>query len=126
MKKINEIYICDRCNNICQILHETSGDLSCCGEEMRLLNENSIDAVIEKHIPIVEQDGVNVKIKVGEVEHPMLDNHHIEFIEVITNVNIYRKYLKFGQKPEASFTLQEDEVIQKVREYCNLHGLWRN
>lgn len=125
MTKLNEIYKCLVCGNIVEVVHESSGTLVCCQKPMFLLRENSQEAALEKHIPVIKQNQNIVKIIIGEVEHPMLEEHFIEFIEIITNKNrIDRAYLKPGEKPEATFILEDGEIVEKVREYCNLHGLW--
>ena len=95
----------------------------CCGKPMTLQEENTVDAAIEKHVPVLESIEGGVLVKVGSVEHPMIDTHYIEFIEVITASKIYKRYLKPGEKPEAFFSIDEDIVA--VREYCNIHGLWK-
>lgn len=123
MTKLNEIYKCEICGNIIEVVHEAGGTLVCCGKPMTLQKENTVDAAKEKHIPVIKKvDGV-VTVKVGEVEHPMIDSHYIEWIEVQTENKIYRKYLKPGEKPEAVFKI--DESIVAVREYCNIHELWK-
>lgn len=125
MTKQNEIYKCNICGNLTEVMHESSGELVCCNKSMRLLKENTTDAATEKHIPVYERNGNEVFVFVGEVEHPMESVHYIEFIQIMTNKNnIYTSYLSPGEKPQAIFTLREDEEIIKVREHCNLHGLW--
>lgn len=124
MTKLREVYKCDVCGNIIEVVHGSAGVLSCCGKPMRLVEENTVDAAVEKHVPVVEKKDGQVIVKVGQVEHPMLEEHHIEWIEVNTENKVYRKYLKPGEKPEAVFNINED--IVSVREYCNLHGLWKN
>ncbi|KEI96741.1 DNA topoisomerase II [Clostridium botulinum A2B3 87] len=123
MVKLNEVYKCDVCGNIVQVVHASAGQLVCCGKPMRLLEENTTDAALEKHVPVVEKIENGVKVKVGEKKHPMEEKHYIEWIEVITENKVYKKYLKPGEKPEAEFKL--DEEVVKVREYCNIHGLWK-
>ena len=123
MTKINEIYKCEICGNIVEVVHPAGGTLVCCGKPMKHMVENTVDAAKEKHIPVIEKIEGGYKVFVGEVEHPMQDEHHIEWIEVITENKVYRKYLKPGEKPEAEFLI--DEEIISVREYCNLHGLWK-
>jgi len=123
MANINEVYKCEKCGNIVEVLHGGAGTLVCCGENMKHLVENTVDAAKEKHVPVVEQaDGI-VKVKVGSVTHPMEEKHYIEFIEVITTAGVYRKSLKPGEAPEAEFKVQGN--VLSVREYCNLHGLWK-
>lgn len=123
MTKLNEIYKCGICGNIVEVVHESVGTLVCCGKEMIHLKENTVDAAKEKHVPVIEKIEGGVLVKIGEVEHPMLEEHHIEWIEVLTADKVYRKYLKAGEKPEAVFKV--DEEVIAAREYCNLHGLWK-
>lgn len=123
MTQLNEIYKCEVCGNMVEVVHNSGGQLVCCGQPMKLIVENTVDAAKEKHVPVVEKTAEGVLVKVGEVEHPMLENHYIEWIEVLTDRKVYRKYLKPGEKPEALFKL--DEEIIAAREYCNVHGLWK-
>ncbi len=118
-----QIYKCEKCGNIVEMLHEGKGELVCCGEPMKLYTENTTDAAKEKHVPVVETSGGTVKVTVGSVAHPMEEKHYIEWIEVIADGKAYRQFLKAGDAPEASFTL--DAKTLTVRAYCNLHGLWR-
>lgn len=123
MTVIREIYKCEVCGNMVEVIHQSGGTLVCCGKPMTKVIENTVDASREKHIPVVEklQDGISVKV--GEAEHPMDDGHYIEWIEVHTKNKVYRKYLKSGEKPQAVFKI--DEEIIAVKEYCGIHGLWR-
>ena len=123
MTELNQIYKCPICGNIVEIVNNAGGTLVCCGKPMLLLEENSVNAAVEKHVPVVEQNGKEVFVKVGEVPHPMTEEHYIQWIEVITENKTYKKFLKPNEKPEATFII--DEVIVSVREYCNLHGLWK-
>ena len=123
MTKLNQVYKCEVCGNMAEVVHEAGGTLVCCGRPMKYMEENTVDAAREKHVPVVEKVEGGVLVKVGSVEHPMLDNHYIEWIEVLTENRVYRKHLKPGEKPEALFNL--DEEIVAVREYCNLHGVWK-
>ena len=123
MTKLNQIYKCDVCGNIVGVVHPSGGVLVCCGKSMILKVENSVDAAKEKHVPVVEKVEGGVLVKVGSVEHPMIEAHYIEWIEIQTANKVYRKHLNPGEKPEALF-LVEEEVLS-VREYCNLHGLWK-
>lgn len=113
-----DVYKCELCGNIVEVLHQGSGDLACCGESMILLEEKTADSTTEKHVPVVE----GKKVKVGSVPHPMVDNHFIEWIEIISGDRICRKFLKPGQQPEALFN---EFVPDMAREYCNVHGLWK-
>jgi len=124
MTKLNEVYKCNVCGNIVEVLHTGDGDLVCCGENMVLQPENTVDEGKEKHVPVIEKIQGGVLVKVGSVEHPMIDTHYIEWIEVITDKKVYRTNLKPGDKPQAEFMLDEDVLY--AREYCNIHGLWRS
>ncbi|MDY6968246.1 MAG: desulfoferrodoxin [Spirochaetota bacterium] len=120
-----QVYKCEICGNIVEMLHGGKGELICCGQPMKLFTENTVDAAKEKHVPVVEKDGDAIKVKVGDVAHPMEEKHYIEWIEVIHgDGKINRKYLKPGDSPEASFCCIEGQAT--VREYCNLHGLWKS
>jgi len=123
MAKKLEIYKCDVCGNIVEVLHEGKGDLVCCGQAMKLFVENTVDAAKEKHVPVFEQAGGKVKVKVGSVAHPMEEKHHIEWIEIIADGKAYRQFLNPGENPEATFEVTATEIT--VREYCNIHGLWK-
>ena len=123
MNKIKEVYKCKICGNIVEIVYAGNGVLVCCGQPMILQIENTVDAAKEKHVPVVEKVKGGVLVKVGAVEHPMLEAHYIELIEIQTANKIYRKYLNPGDKPEAIFLLEEE--ILSAREYCNIHGLWK-
>jgi len=118
-----QVYKCDACGNIIEVLHGGPGTLVCCGKPMKLLVENTTDAAKEKHVPVIEKTATGVKVKVGSVAHPMLDAHYIEWIEIIADGKAYRQFLKPGEAPEATFDIQAAQVT--AREFCNLHGLWR-
>jgi superoxide reductase len=124
MTQRDEIYKCEKCGNIAGILHSAGGQLICCGEPMKLLKENSVDAAVEKHVPVIEKKGTIVTVRVGSVAHPMEEKHYIEVIGVLAENKVYRAYLKPGDKPEAVFEIKEN--ITCARAYCNLHGLWKN
>ncbi len=123
MTQLNQVYKCDVCGNIVEVVHTGVGELVCCGEPMKLLVENTVDAAKEKHVPVIEKSGNKVTVKVGSVAHPMEEKHYIEFIEVMADGKVYRKFLKPGEKPEATFEITATKLT--AREYCNLHGLWR-
>jgi superoxide reductase len=116
-----EVYKCDACGNIVEVLHGGGGELVCCGEAMQLFIENTVDAAKEKHVPVIEKTADGFKVAVGSVAHPMEEKHYIEWIEVITGGKTYRQFLKPGEEPEATFCVDADQVT--AREYCNLHGL---
>lgn len=118
----NDVYRCQVCGNMVEVVSVGGGTLTCCGQPMTLQTENTTDAAVEKHVPVVEQQDGKVKVTVGSVIHPMVESHYIQFIEVITANKVYRKYLKPGEEPVAEFNVSEP--IVNVREYCNLHGLW--
>lgn len=124
MTQNNEVYKCEICGNLIGVIHGAGGDLVCCGQKMVLLKANSTDASEEKHVPIITQDGKNVKVTVGSAPHPMEEKHYIEVIGILTNNKLYRAYLKPGGKPEATFEI--DDNIECARAYCNIHGLWKN
>jgi superoxide reductase len=118
-----EVYKCGVCGNIVEVMHASGGTLVCCGQPMNILDANTVDAALEKHVPVVEKTNEGWMVKVGSVTHPMEEKHYIEWIEVVADDTIYRQYLKPGQTPEATFKLDTDQVV--AREYCNLHGLWK-
>jgi len=118
-----EVYKCEVCGNIIEVLNGQFGDLVCCGQNMKLMKEGTIDAAQEKHVPVLESTPDGVKVSVGSVEHPMVESHYIEWIEVIADNKVYRQYLNPGEKPEAIFCIKADKIT--AREYCNLHGLWK-
>ena len=118
-----EVYKCEACGNIVEVIHGGGGELVCCGEAMQLLVENTVDAAKEKHVPVIEQVDGGVKVKVGEVAHPMEEKHYIEWIEIIDGDKADRQFLNPGEAPEAVFKSASANVT--AREYCNLHGLWK-
>jgi superoxide reductase len=124
MTKRSELYQCGLCGNITEVLHASGGTLSCCGQEMNLLKENSKEAAIEKHVPVITKVDGGYKVTVGEVNHPMLPEHFIEWIELISENEIQRKYLNPGDAPEAIFLTKATNV--SAREFCNLHGNWKS
>ena len=126
MTQLREIYYCEKCGNVVEILNEGAPALVCCGVPMVKLEAKTEDATIEKHVPFVEEKEGGVLVKIGQnAAHPMLENHYIKFIEVLRNDRICRVELKPGDKPEAFFIVKKEEIIE-VREWCNLHGLWKS
>ena len=119
----NEVYKCDVCGNIVEVLHSGAGELVCCGQPMKLMRENKTEGAKEKHVPVVEKVVGGVKVKVGSVAHPMEEKHYVEWIEIIADGKAYRQFLAPGQAPEAIFPIEATDIA--VREYCNLHGLWK-
>lgn len=122
MAKRLEVYKCEVCGNIVEVLHEGDGSLVCCGQEMTLFTPNTVDAAKEKHVPVVEKIAGGYKVKIGSVAHPMEEKHYIEWIELVAGSKVYRQFLKPGEAPEAIFTI--DAATVTARAYCNLHGLW--
>jgi len=118
-----QVYKCELCGNIVEILHGGDGDLVCCGQPMKLMAENTVDAAKEKHVPVIEKIDGGYRVKVGSVPHPMEEKHWIELVELIADGKLYRQFLKPGDKPEATFQISAAKV--SAREYCNLHGLWK-
>ena len=123
MVELNEIYKCNVCGNIVEVVHASAGQLVCCEKPMELQKENTVDAAQEKHVPVIEKTENGFLVKVGSVDHPMEESHYIEWIEAIIDGKVYREQLKPGDKPQAEFCIK-GETIQ-AREYCNLHGLWK-
>ena len=118
-----QVFKCNVCGHIIEVLHAGMGELVCCNQPMAQLVENTVDAATEKHVPVIEKTENGIKVKVGEVPHPMADDHFIEWVEVITGDNICRQFLNPGQDPEVEFQGAFDQV--SAREFCNLHGLWK-
>jgi superoxide reductase len=123
MTELMQIYKCEVCGNIVEILHAGAGELVCCGEPMKLFKENTTDGAKEKHVPMLEKTVDGWRVVVGAVAHPMEEKHFIEWIELVADGIVYRAHLKPGDKPEAEFKVKAAKVY--AREYCNLHGLWK-
>jgi len=119
-----QIYKCELCGNIVEVLHAGTGELACCGTSMSLVTENTVDAAQEKHVPVLEKIEGGVKVEVGEVAHPMDEKHYIEWIEIIADDNVYHQFLEPGDAPQAAFIVKAAGGAS-VRAYCNLHGLWK-
>lgn len=124
MIKEKQVYRCPVCGNIVEVLYAGGGKLVCCGKPMELLEENTQDAALEKHVPVIEKIDGGYKVSVGAVEHPMAENHFIVWIELVADNQVMRKFLKPGDKPEAIFKTDATDVY--AREYCNVHGHWRS
>lgn len=118
-----QVYICRECGNMVEVLRGDGGDLACCGQPMTLLEENTVDAAREKHVPIIEKTDVGYRVSVGSVLHPMEEKHYIEWVELVANGQVYRRYLQPGDAPVAEFPVMVGQV--SAREHCNLHGLWK-
>jgi len=122
MPKLLEVYKCELCGNIVETIHAGGGDLVCCGQEMTLLVENTVDAAKEKHVPVIEFIDGGVKVTIGSVAHPMEEKHYIEWIELIADGKAYRQFLNPGEVATATFNVSAKNVT--ARELCNLHGQW--
>lgn len=125
MTRLNEVYKCNVCGNMVEVVHMAGGELVCCGAPMALLRENTVDAAKEKHVPVIEVQGTNVLVKVGSVAHPMAEDHYIEFIELMADGQVCRRQLMPGMAPEAVFGNCGGAQRLAAREYCNKHGLWQ-
>lgn len=118
-----QVYKCEVCGNIVEVLNGGKGELACCNQPMKLLQENTVDAAKEKHVPVIEKTDEGYKVKVGTVPHPMEEKHYIQWVELIADDRSYIQFLKPGETPEATFNVKAEKVY--AREYCNLHGHWR-
>lgn len=118
-------YFCEVCGNLVGLVLEGGGELVCCGQPMKRLVANTKDAAYEKHIPEVSVEGNKVTVKVGSVEHPMVPEHYIQFIYLVTKNGAQKKCLSPGEAPAAEFALVDGDEVVAVYEYCNLHGLWK-
>ncbi len=119
-----QVYLCEICGNMVEMVHEGGGELVCCGQPMTLLEEQTADFAKEKHVPIVEKVEHGIKVTVGSTLHPMTDDHYIEWIEVIADGKAYLQFLNPGDAPEATFCIDAEEIT--AREHCSLHGLWKS
>jgi len=124
MAKRGSIYKCEVCGHIIQVHHEGSGTLVCCNQPMALQEEKSEDQGMEKHVPVIEQRDDSIMVSVGDVLHPMEENHYIEFVELIVDDERYIQYLKPNQDPIVSFKIPTEYKSLSARAYCNVHGLW--
>ncbi len=121
--KLLEIYKCEVCGNMVEMVHASIGQLVCCDQPMKRLDANTVDAAKEKHVPVIERTAAGLLVKVGSVAHPMEEKHYIEWIEIIADGKTCRQFLKPGEKPEATFNVKANQIT--AREYCNIHGLWK-
>ncbi len=124
MAKQKQIFKCNVCGHIIEVLHEGVGQLVCCNQPMELQIEKSQDEGQEKHLPVIEKTDNGFKIKIGSVPHPMTAEHYIEWIEIVADGKSYKTFLKSGDAPEAEFYITAEKI--NARAYCNIHGLWKN
>ncbi|AXV36993.1 MAG: desulfoferrodoxin [Methanobacteriaceae archaeon] len=124
MTELNQVYRCQVCENIVEVVHPGIGELVCCGQPMELLEERNKDTGAEKHVPVMEKTESGVKVKIGSIPHPMEEDHYIEWIEIMVDGAIYKKFLKPGDGPEAVFEIDSPIESITARDYCNIHGLW--
>lgn len=124
MTQMLEVYECEICGNIVEVLHTGKGQLVCCGQPMNLLQEKTEDVGLEKHVPVIEKTEFGVRVKVGSIPHPMEEMHYIEWIEIIVDGRVCRKFLKPSDKPEAEFQIEAEKI--EAREHCNIHELWKS
>lgn len=119
-----QVFKCALCGNMVESIHAGPGELVCCGQAMHHLSENTVDAAKEKHVPVIEKIDGGYRVKVGDVNHPMAEDHYIEWIELVTKDSAYRRFLEPDSPPEASFLIGDADAT--ARAYCNLHGLWKS
>jgi len=124
MIKQNQVYKCELCGNIVEVVYAGGGELVCCGKPMTLLEEKTADSSTEKHVPVIERTSSGFKVTVGSTLHPMTEEHWIQWIELLADGKAYRQFLNPGDAPVAEFCVKASEVT--AREYCNLHGLWKS
>lgn len=124
MISLREIYQCSVCGNVVEVVNDSAGELICCNQPMNKLQAKTEDAGKEKHVPVVEDCECGVKVKVGDIPHPMEEKHYIKFIEVVTDDKVIRVELKPGIAPEACLSVLKGQ-IKEVREFCTVHGLWK-
>lgn len=124
MAKKMGVFKCELCGNIVEVYIEGGGTLSCCGQSMTYMEEKTADSATEKHVPVIEKVDGGYKVTVGSTLHPMTDEHSILWIELIADNQVLRSYLKPGDQPVAFFKTDAQKVV--AREYCNLHGHWKN
>ncbi len=120
------IYLCEICGNVVEMIRAGNGELVCCDEPMKLMDEQNADSTTEKHVPVIEKIGHGYRVTVGTTLHPMLEKHYIEWIELTADGKSCKKYLKPGDDPVAEFCVGDDVKTLTAREYCNIHGLWRS
>ena len=123
MAELNQVYKCNVCGNMTELVHSGTGEMVCCGQPMELVQAKSEEEGTEKHQPTIEKTDIGMIVRVGSVAHPMTAEHYIEWIEVIADGKAYRQFLKPGDAPEAFLAVEGAQI--SARAYCNLHGLWK-
>ena len=121
-----KFYRCAKCGQIIAVVKETGVPVMCCGEPMKELVPGTTDAAVEKHVPVFTVNGNTVEVTIGSTEHPMLEEHYIEWIAVKSEQGCQRKALKPGDAPKAVFALTDGDKVEAVLAYCNLHSLWKS
>jgi len=124
MAKKYGIYKCEICGNVVEVMHEGKGELVCCGKPMKYLEENTVDASKEKHIPVIKKEKGTIVVDVGSVPHPMEEKHYIEFVELIADSARHVAMLSPGMEPKAVFNCSGEKLEARI--YCNIHGVWRS
>ena len=120
-----KFFICEHCGKIIAVVKESGVPVMCCGQKMKEIIPGTTDAALEKHVPVYTVENNIVKVKIGEVEHPMLSEHYIEWVSIQTKQGNQRKQLVPGAAPEVCFAICEGDDVEAVYAYCNLHGLWK-
>ncbi len=124
MAMINDIYKCGTCDTIAEMVHGGNDSLVCCGQPMKKMEPQGGPEYQEKHLPVVQKIGDKITARIGSVPHPMIEEHYIEWVEVIIGDTVQRIYLHPGEEPVAEFVIQDNNAKMMVRAYCNIHGLW--
>ncbi len=125
MARVQKFFVCKHCGNLVSMIHESGVPIICCGEPMQALEPNTSEGAGEKHLPVIEQKGGEVTVKVGSVPHPMLPEHSIQWIYLCTQLGGQRHILDPGNAPQATFILAPGDKVVAAYEYCNIHGLWK-
>lgn len=120
-----KFFICKHCGNIITVVKRSGVPVFCCGDKMTELVPNTTDAATEKHVPVISVNGNEVTVKIGSVEHPMTEEHYIQWVYIQTEKGVQGKKLEPTDKPIVTFALTEDDKLVSAYEYCNLHGLWK-
>ena len=121
-----KFFRCEHCGNIIYFLHDSGVKVQCCGDDMKMIEPQTADSTKEKHVPVINQDGNKVNVRVGSVDHPMEEKHYIEFIVLLTKKGVQIAYLKPGEEPAADFSLLDGDKVVTAYEYCNIHSLWKS